>query len=75
MSSNRYPTTPVRSLRSRFCETERDLEQMQDLLMEARSRTDDWRYWHVGELMFALGSGTRQDDGNRIAFLERHGFR
>jgi mycothiol synthase len=123
---------------------------MQDLLMEARSRTDDWRYWHVGELMFAffmvachlnpqehirlwhngegkliglavlgedpsldcqvlpevgwsgierealawaetrlaelrrhdaqqwsgnLVSGARQDDVQRIAFLERHGFR
>ena len=26
--------------------------QMQGLLMEARSRTNDWRYWHVGELMW-----------------------
>lgn len=42
----------MRSLTSRFYETEHDLQQMQDLLMEARSRTDDWRYAHVGELLF-----------------------
>jgi len=150
LSSNRYPTAPVHPLTSRPYESERDLEQMQVLLIEARSRTDDWRYWHVGELMFAffmvachlnpqehirlwhngagrlvslamlgedpsfecqvlpeyawsgierealawaegrlaelvqldaqqwsghLVSGARQDDVNRIAFLERHGFR
>lgn len=40
---------PVCSLTSRSYETERDLQQMYELLMEARSRTDDWRYWHVGE--------------------------
>ncbi len=39
-------------LTSRLYETERDLQQMQGLLMEARSRTDDWRYMHVGELTF-----------------------
>jgi hypothetical protein len=27
---------------------------MQDLLMEARSQTDDWRYWHVGELLWGF---------------------
>src|SRR5512139_1804586 len=32
---------------------ERDLEQMQALLMEARRQTDDWRYWHVGELIWS----------------------
>jgi mycothiol synthase len=37
-------------LTSRFYEDENDLRQMQDLLMEARSRSDDWRYAHVGEL-------------------------
>ncbi len=37
---------------SRFYETERDLQQMQDLLMEGRSRTDDWRYMHIGEFTF-----------------------
>jgi GNAT superfamily N-acetyltransferase len=39
-------------LTSRLYETECDLQQMQRLLMEARSRTSDWRYWHVGELMW-----------------------
>ena len=38
---------------SRLYETEHDLLQMQGLLMQARSRTNDWRYWHVGELMWA----------------------
>jgi ribosomal protein S18 acetylase RimI-like enzyme len=37
---------------SRLYETEHDLVQMQEMLMEARSRTSDWRYWHVGELMW-----------------------
>ena len=37
---------------SRLYETEHDLLQMRGLLMEARSRTNDWRYWHVGELMW-----------------------
>jgi ribosomal protein S18 acetylase RimI-like enzyme len=39
---------------SRRYETEHDLRQMQDLLMKARSRTDDWRYAHVGELMWGF---------------------
>ena len=47
-------TQPGRSLTSRGYQTERDLQQMQALLMEARSCTDDWRYWHVGELTFAF---------------------
>ena len=33
-------------------ESERDLEQMLGLLMDARSRTSDWRYAHVGELLW-----------------------
>ncbi len=41
-------------LTSRLYETEHDLLQMQELLMEARSCTDDWRYAHVGDLMFAF---------------------
>jgi ribosomal protein S18 acetylase RimI-like enzyme len=41
-------------LTSRFYENEHDLQQMQGLLMEARSRTDDWRYFHVGELMWGF---------------------
>ena len=31
-----------------------DLAAMRGLLMEARSHTDDWRYWHVGELMWSF---------------------
>jgi mycothiol synthase len=27
---------------------------MQDLLMDARSQTDDWHYWHVGDLAWAF---------------------
>jgi mycothiol synthase len=42
------------SFTSRFYETERDLQQMQDLLMEARSLTDDWHYAHLGELLFGF---------------------
>lgn len=40
------------TLTSRLYENEQDLEQMQALLMDGRKRTDDWRYWHVGELIF-----------------------
>jgi len=54
MNSNLFHTTPMRSWTSRFYEAEHDLQQMQGLLMEARARTDDWRYWHVGELIFAF---------------------
>ncbi len=39
-------------LNSRYYDTETDLLHMQALLMEARSRTDDWRYPHVGDLNF-----------------------
>lgn len=52
MDSNLYHTTHL--LTSRFYETEHDLQQMQDLLMEARSHTDDWHYAHVGELVFGF---------------------
>jgi mycothiol synthase len=54
MNSNLYHTAPVHSLTSRLYETEHDLQQMQGLLMEARSRTDDWHYWHVGELAWGF---------------------
>jgi mycothiol synthase len=40
------------SLTSRLYETENDLLQMQALLMEARAQTDDWRYAHIGDLLF-----------------------
>ena len=39
-------------LTTRFYENETDLQQMEDLLIEARSLTNDWRYWHIGELAF-----------------------
>jgi mycothiol synthase len=52
MNSNPHHTAPVGSLTSRLYETEHDLQQMQDLLMEARARTNDWRYAHVGEMLF-----------------------
>ena len=54
MNSNLYRTAAVRSLTSRFYETEHDLRQMQGLLIEARSRTDDWRYWHIGDLTWGF---------------------
>lgn len=45
-------TIPICSWTSRLYETESDLQQMYNLLMEARARTSDWRYAHVGELAF-----------------------
>src|SRR3989304_7908463 len=54
MKADLNHTSPLRSWTSRFYETEHDLQQMQGSLMEARSRTDDWRYWHVGELVFGF---------------------
>ena len=40
------------NLTSRLYESERDLHSMLDMLMVARSRTNDWHYAHVGELLF-----------------------
>jgi mycothiol synthase len=37
---------------SRYYEDEHDLLNMQGMLMEARSQTDDWRYPHIGDLLF-----------------------
>ena len=37
---------------SRFYQTERDLLQMQDMLMQARAQSGDWHYKHVGELLW-----------------------
>ena len=54
MNSHLDHTAPARSLTSRFYETEHDLLHMQGLLMEARSRTDDWHYSHVGELAWGF---------------------
>jgi mycothiol synthase len=54
--SNLHPASPALrdSLTSRLYETEHDLQQMQALLMEARSHTGDWRYAHVGELQWGF---------------------
>ena len=54
MNSNLNHTASGYSLTSRLYETEDDLQQMLGLLMEARSSTSDWRYWHVGELLFGF---------------------
>ncbi len=37
---------------SRRYQSEADLLQMRGLLMEGRLRSGDWRYWHVGDLMW-----------------------
>ena len=52
MAPNHYHPMSVRSWTSRLYETEHDLRQMQGMLMEARSLTDDWHYAHVGDLLF-----------------------
>ncbi len=44
----------ARPLTSRPYENEADLRAMLELLVEARSRTGDWHYAHVGELLFAF---------------------
>jgi ribosomal protein S18 acetylase RimI-like enzyme len=54
MSANPCHADDVPSVSSRLYETEADLQQMYALLMEARARTNDWRYWHVGELAFGF---------------------
>jgi ribosomal protein S18 acetylase RimI-like enzyme len=41
-------------MRTRPYESERDLQEMQGLLMAARARTGDWRYPHVGDLMWTF---------------------
>jgi mycothiol synthase len=50
----RHQAASARGLTSRLYEDEGDLLQMQGLLMEARSLTGDWRYAHVGELMWSF---------------------
>jgi len=42
----------MKTLIFRLFETEHDLQQTYDLLMEARSLTNDWYYAHVGGLAF-----------------------
>jgi len=45
-------TQPSSAWISRRYETEHDLLQMQGMLMEGRSRTNDWHYPHIGDLIF-----------------------
>lgn len=52
MISNLDPGTAKHPWTSRLYKDEHDLQQMLELLMQARLRTDDWRYSHVGELLF-----------------------
>jgi mycothiol synthase len=49
-----HHTASGRALTSRLYAAERDLRQMQRLLMEGRARTSDWRYAHVGELLWGF---------------------
>src|SRR4030042_5919514 len=44
--------TNTRSLNSRLYQCEADLHSMLDMLIQARARTNDWHYTHVGELLF-----------------------
>ncbi len=54
MHSRPNQARPLASATSRCLEAEGDLRQMYDLLTHARSFTNDWRYWHVGELAFGF---------------------
>jgi ribosomal protein S18 acetylase RimI-like enzyme len=54
MDSKLHDAGPVRSVTSRPYETDADLQQIYALLMEGRLQTNDWRYWHVGELAFGF---------------------
>jgi len=54
MDSKLHHAGPANPLTSRPYEAEANLRQMYGLLMAARSLTNDWRYWHVGELAFGF---------------------
>ena len=54
MTLNLNPAAPSCSWTSRLYENEDDFEQMQAMLIEARRQTDDWRYWHIGELIWSF---------------------
>lgn len=45
---------PAHPSTSRLYRSENDLQAMLDMLMEGRSRTDDWHYAHVGELLWGF---------------------
>ncbi len=47
-----FPGAPARALTSRFYQSEQDFLEMRAMLMEARARTSDWRYPHVGLMQF-----------------------
>ncbi len=47
-------TEHSRSLTSRLYRSSVDLWGMHSMLMEARARTSDWRYAHIGELAFSF---------------------
>ena len=53
------------SIQSRNYETEADLLNMQDLLVEGRSLTDDWSYPHLGDLQWLFFMVARHLDLNR----------
>jgi len=40
--------------KTRLYQTDDDVVKMLDLLRQARARTNDWHYWHVGELAFSF---------------------
>lgn len=52
MDADRSSSSAGAQLTSRLFQGEADLRQMQALLMAARARTTDWRYPHVGELLW-----------------------
>lgn len=52
MTARRASTPPSGPLISRLYDSENDLQQMLELVVEARAQTSDWRYPHVGELLF-----------------------
>lgn len=54
MDSKLHHAGSLHSVTSHPYETEADLQQIYALLMQARSQTNDWRYWHVGELAFGF---------------------
>jgi GNAT superfamily N-acetyltransferase len=52
MSSDPFTGKRFHSLASRPYKSKHDLIQMQEMLIEARLQTDDWRYPHIGDLVF-----------------------
>ena len=56
-------------LTDRAYEGEHDLVAMLDLLMEARAQTNDWRYAHVGELLFRFLTVARHLDAHEYIRL------